>query len=263
MMLDDFTRIVFKYKIFIVVFIVVVTSIVGIVNFFFLPTVYRGVALLSVAQIGSNSNKPEFLLDPDSVIAEIKSDSFLQIIAENVGLRYKQLEDSLRVVKEGDSVEITFDYSDKNVIKTIFEKILELINNDNKGLYESRIEGIKAMMQQVSQQVEVLKNQKEKIFSEINQFDQNPSLKAQNYLEYSLLNETYNSIAAQQKDLEQQLVLLKASLDNSNVFYYKILPVILDNPVAPRKVFNMAVAAVTAFFISLLVVLMMELSKRA
>jgi len=108
----------------------------------------------------------------------------------------------------------------------------------------------------------LLEAQANSILNEIARFESNSTLKAQKYLEYSALRETYSAISLQENTLKLQIANLNSALGSSNMFYYAGNPTILERPVRPRKLLNIGISAVSSLFLAIVIALLLEYWKR-
>ena len=263
MELKDFFEIILKHKVFVILFVLFVVITTSIINFFFLKPVYKGSAILYPAQIGLSGGNTNTLMSTDDFILQVTSENFLQQLAKRLGISYTEVK-NLNVVQNKNSkvFKITFESSNKQLIKDFFDKFLILVNDYCSRAYEQQLNTIRNQIKDLSSQVELLKDQANSILNEITRLDSNSTLKSQKYLEYSVLKETYNSILSQESNLNSQITDLNSALNNSNLFYYIGAPAVLERPIEPRKLLNIGISAVSSLFFAIFVALLLEYWKK-
>ena len=230
-----------------------------VMNYFILSPVYRGSAVVYIAQINNNP-----LIKPKDVQSQITSDGFLQKLAEDLGVSYASVNDSIGVSTALDSkiVIVNFDSEDKELIKTFFRYFIVDLNNFNNQAYQTLIESLKGQVSSLQSQVDSLDKQGQEVLSKLKDLEQKSISRPDYTLEYSLLREVYDSIVSNKVDLVKQITQIEGTIKASNTFFYQSEPLILDSPIKPRKLFNTAITGFIAFFLSVLLAFFIDYWKR-
>jgi capsular polysaccharide biosynthesis protein len=253
--LRDYINVLLKRKKLIIGVTLVAILVSGILSYFVLPPIYRGSAVISPAQIGTNP-----FLDLSEVQEEIKSSPFIQKLSNDLNVPFDKINTGINasISQNSNLLVVDFESKDKNLIKSFFNKLLLELNNLNKDAYEKQIEGIESKISTLSSQSVLISTEESQINEKIQQLEQNGTVKSEYFLEDSLLSGVQNSLISQIIGLEGTINDLNTQLKESREFLYFYQPVVLDIPVKPNKKFNVAIATVAALFFSILIAFFLE-----
>ncbi|MFU2158716.1 hypothetical protein [Caldisericum sp. AR60] len=253
--LKSFILTLLKYKYFIVGLTVFAIFVSGVLNFFVLKPVYSGCATVYLAKINGN-----LLLKTKDVQNQIKSDVFIQQIAQDLGVDYKLVKNSLSVNANQDSelIVVTFESEDKTLIKKFFDYFLAELNSFNKQAYETQLNALDIQKQTLLSEFRSLDKQASDMLEQLKSLEQKRTSNAEYMLGYSLLRSVYDSIGTKKVDLLKQIAQLDFVIKSSNLFAYQSAPLILDLPVKPHKVFNIVITGLVAFLLTIVFALLFE-----
>lgn len=257
--LRDYLEVLLKWKKLIISITIVALILAVVLNFFVFKPVYRGSAVVYIAQV---NNAP--LIKPKDVQSQITSDVFLQKMAQDLGVSYIDVNNSISVSTAQDSkiVVINFDSEDKELIKSFFNYFISELNNFNNQAYQAQIEAYQSQIYSLRSQIDSLDKQGEDVLSRLKILEQKGTTNSEYMLEYSQLRGVYDSIISKKVSLVQQMAQLEGVINSANKFFYGNQPLILDKPVKPRKVFNIAITLLIAFLLSVLLAFFAEYWNR-
>ncbi|MEM3503862.1 MAG: Wzz/FepE/Etk N-terminal domain-containing protein, partial [Nitrososphaeria archaeon] len=256
--LRDYIRVILRRKRLIILITVFVMLITGILNYFLLPPVYRGSAVIGIAKIGDIP-----LLSTKDIQTQISSDAFLETIARRSGIPYRYLKNINLVTNTSTAVDykliiVNFDANDINVINTFFRFFIIVLNDFNRESYMAKISALKDKLSAIQKEIDSLNKQQESVFSKLRNLEQKQKTNSEYTLEYSLVLNVYNSIENQKILLSSQINEINLTINSSNLFFYQSEPVVLDSPVGPQKLLNVAIAGFVSFFFSILLAYFIE-----
>lgn len=257
--LRDYLEVLLKWKKLIISITIVALILAVVLNFFVFKPVYRGSAVVYIAQV---NNAP--LIKPKDVQSQITSDVFLQKMAQDLGVSYIDVNNSISVSTAQDSkiVVINFDSEDKELIKSFFNYFISELNNFNNQAYQTQIEAYQSQIYSLRSQIDSLDKQGEDVLSRLKILEQKGTTNSEYMLEYSQLRGVYDSIISKKVSLVQQIAQLEGVINSANKFFYGNQHLILDKPVKPRKVFNIAITLLIAFLLSVLLAFFVEYWNR-
>jgi capsular polysaccharide biosynthesis protein len=240
-----------------------------VMNYFILPPIYRGSAVVYIAQINLfGTDKAQInnipILKAKDVQSQIESDSFIQKLAQDLSVPSDVISGAVSVSTAGDSkiVIVSFDLKDKDLIKNFFKYFIIEINNFNNQAYQNQIESLKGQVSSLQSQVDSLDKQAEDVLARLKILEQKSATNSEYMLEYSQLRSVYDSIVSNKVDLVKQIVQIEGTIKASNIFFFQSEPLILDSPIKPHKLFNTAIAGLIAFLFSVLLALFLEYWKK-
>jgi capsular polysaccharide biosynthesis protein len=253
--LRDYLEVLLKWKKLIISITVVALILAVVLNFFIFKPVYRGSAVVYIAQV---NNAP--LIKPKDVQSQITSDGFLQKIAQDLGVSYTEVKDSIAVSTAQDSkiLVVNFDSEDKELIKSFFNYFMSELNSFNNQAYQTQIESYQSQISSLRSQIDSLDKQGEDVLSRLKILEQKGTTNSEYMLEYSQLRGVYDSIISKRVAIAGQITQIQSVINGSNAFFYENQPLILDSPVKPRKAFNIAITLLIAFFLSVLLAFFVE-----
>jgi len=256
--LKDYLVVLLKWKKLIIAITLVSLVAAGIMSYFVLPPIYRGSAVVYLAEIYTTP-----LLKAKDVQSQIESGSFLQKLSQDLNVPLSQIEGnvSLSTAQDSKVIVVSFDSQSKELIKSFFEHFIVEINNFNDQAYQNQINSLKEKIRSLSSQVESLSKQESDVLEKLKGLEQKSISRPEYTLEYSLLQGVYDSIISKKVTLFSQISDIEAVIKASNVFFYESEPLILDKSVKPRKLFNTAIAGVVALFFSILLAFFLEQIK--
>ncbi len=257
--LRDYLEVLLKWKKLIISITIVALILAVVLNFFVFKPVYRGSAVVYIAQV---NNAP--LIKPKDVQSQITSDGFLQKMAQDLGVSYIDVNNSISVSTAQDSkiVVINFDSEDKELIKSFFNYFISELNNFNNQAYQTQIDAYQSQIYSLRSQIDSLDKQGEDVLSRLKILEQKGTTNSEYMLEYSQLRSVYDSIISNKVSLVRQIAQLEGVINSANKFFYENQPLILDSPVKPRKVFNIAITLLIAFLLSVLLAFFLEYWNR-
>ena len=249
--LKELVNIFFKWKKFMVIFILLAVLVSGFISFFVLPDVYKGSAILCPPLIGGTFLKG---FSPYEVESLIKSPSFLLKLESKTGIDYNKLESGINISipKRTSFIKIEFESVSKDDIITFFDKLIEILREDASS-YEKNLSILKSEIDKYEKEINLLDDMQKRLLNEINKF------KIENGgSEIVIIESIYNSSLSRKVSLEKQVKDLKIEIVNSNPFVYLATPTIQDKPVKPNKLFNILTTAFAALLFSILSVFLFE-----
>lgn len=257
--LKDYVEVMLKWKKLILGITIVSLILAFVLNYFVFKPVYRGSAVVYIAQINNNP-----LIKPKDVQSQITSDGFLQKIAQDLGVTYTEVKDSIAVSTAQDSkiLVVNFDSEDKELIRNFFRYFIVELNNFNDQAYQTLIESLKVQVSSLQTQVDSLDKQAEDVLARLKNLEQKSATNSEYILEYSQLRAVYDSIVSKKVDLVKQIAQIEGNIKGSNTFFYQSEPLILDSPVKPRKLFNTALTGFIAFLLSVLLTFFLDYWNR-
>jgi capsular polysaccharide biosynthesis protein len=265
--LKDFIRIMFKWKYLILWVIVLAVVISSVFNFFVFKNVFKGVATVFPAQIGNTSFPQQStpVLSSTETLQIVMSDDFMQKLANKLNIPLSELKGDYKVEATQTqsatqwSILVSFESTDKNLIRSFLDEFVVLLNDYVKVDFNQQIDSLKEYISQLNSQVAAIDARLSDISTKMLQLvNKDGTVKSEYYLEYATLRDSYETLFTQETQLKQQIANLNLAIKNSNLFYYPNGYSILERPVKPRKLFNTAVAGITAFLFSILLVFFLE-----
>ncbi|MEA3314021.1 MAG: Wzz/FepE/Etk N-terminal domain-containing protein, partial [Caldisericota bacterium] len=253
--LRDYINVLLKWKKLIIGITILAMLVAGVMSYFVIKPVYQGCTNVVLPLVAG-----EQILSAEGVKTLIESDSFAKALSEKTGIPYDEVSDKINasIIQKTDIVEITFEDNDMENMAKFFDALIPLLNEQYKELYDNKTDVIKAGLLILEGQLDLLREQEQVIFDRIEQIKEDGRVQAEYALEYSLLLSTYNSITETKMSAEQQVADLKSQLKMSHNFTYLNSPVISDTPIKPKKLFNIAVSGVAAFFFAILLAFFLE-----
>ena len=253
--LRDYINVLLKWKRLIIWITVLAMLAAGMMSYFVIKPVYQGSGDVVLPVVGE---KP--ILSPEAAKTLIESSSFLKPLSEEIGIPYSEVSSGIHVsiIKNVNFIEVKFENSSRRKISEFFNALISLLDKQNEELYSNKIETIKSKLLMFESQLVSLKEQEKDINERIKQLKMDGKIKSEYTMEYSLLSGTYNSIIGREMSTEQQIDNLKSQLKLSHNFIYLNAPAVPDVPIKPKKLFNIAVAGVSAFFFAILLAFFLE-----
>ena len=253
--LRDYINVLLKWKKLIIGITIFAMLVAGVMSYFVIKPVYQGSTNVVLPAVGG-----EQILSAEAAKTLIESDSFLKTLSEKMSISYDEVSGGITVsiIQTTDLLEITFENTDREKMVKFFDAFIPLLNEQNKELYDNKIDAIQSELLILEGQLDLLREQEEVIFNRIEQIKKDSRVQAEYALEYSMLLGTYNSIAGRKMSTEQQITNLKSQLKMSHNFIYLNSPIVPDTPIKPKKLFNIAVSGVAAFFFAILLAFFLE-----
>lgn len=248
--------IVFKRQKRIIIGLTLLSLIVSfILNYFFFKPVFLGSATVFLAQVNNN-----LLIKAKDVQTQVTSDAFIQKTADDLGIKSEQIKDSLSVNTAQDSklLVVSFESNDKELIVRFFDYFITELNNFNREAFEYQINALKSQQLVLTTEINSLQKQAEEVLVTLNNLQKKSTTNAEYVLEYSQLRAVYDSILNKRMTLITQIAQIDSTIKSANMFFYQSKPLIVDTPVKPRKVFNIAVSGIIAFLLSIFLGLFLE-----
>lgn len=274
--LKGYFRVCSKWK-YVIIGIVVFTVIVSsVLNFFVFKDVFKGVGVVTPAQIGGVVLQPQSgsltittqqILTAQQTLQIINSDSFMQELAKNLRIPMQDLKGNFEAAITQTqntsqwNLVVEFQSSDVELIRKFFVEFIGLLNNYIKEEYNQQLNSLKDYADQLNSQLKIIDTQTSEISKKMFELlNKDGSVKSEYFLEYSTLRNSYESLLTQEMQLKQQIASINIAISNSNPFSYNGYS-ILEKPVKPKRLFNVAVSAVVAVFLAILVALFAEYVK--
>ncbi|MCW1311532.1 MAG: Wzz/FepE/Etk N-terminal domain-containing protein [Candidatus Rehaiarchaeum fermentans] len=251
-------------------FLILAVTIISIlisflINYFVLPPTFEGVAVLAPPVIFDQQNfKDIFVYNTTDFQSVLSSDSFIQALSNKLSIPFKDLKNAYLIsVKPNENVFlIQFYYGDKKVIEYFFENFVNIANSFFVNEYNSIVASFKTNLEILQRQEDEINKRLEDVTNKINSFKGSSIDNIQYYLGYLALESIYKDLIQQKIQTEQQIGILKSSINASQPFSFKGGYKILDEPVKPRKIFNITVTGVTAFLAAVLIVIFVDYIKK-
>lgn len=251
--LRDYINVLVKRKNLIVGITLVAVLISALLSYFVLPSVYKGNAIIIPAEISD-----KLIVSPQEIQTLIKSEEFAKIISSKINIPSELIMNSVTtsILSNTNLVSVSFEALDKITIENYFKYLLPTIIEFSGKYYNQKIGLLESRKSLITSSIDLLKKEEEEILKGLDQ------VKHGNYsIDYISLKYIYTSVLLQRLSLEQELSDIEAQLKASHNFEYLSPPTVLDKPVKPRKLFNIAVAGTAAFFFSILLAFFIEFWK--
>ncbi len=253
--LSEYIEILIKRKALIIWITIIAILLAGIANYFIIKPVYEGKANLLLPKVGTG-----LVLSAKETQALIQSDDFKNSIGEKINLPFESVSGGLSVSSKDSPnfIKVNFENQSKNKIKEFFEELPQTLNEETEDLYNKKIYALKSKLSLLEKQAGDTKKQELSIEESLKQIDKGSGGKSEHFLEYSFMLNTYNSIMRTKMSLENQITNINTQISESHQFKYIGSPFTPDNPVKPKKLFNIAISGVAAFFFAILLAFFLE-----
>ncbi len=253
--LRDYINVLIKWKWLIIWITILSMFISGIASYFIIKPTYRGEANLLLPKVGDS-----LVLSAKETEALIQSNDFKNFIGQKINLPFESVSSGLTVSSKDSPnfVKINFENNSKDKIEDFFKELPQTLNEDTEDLYNKKIYVLKSKLSLLEKQAEEAKKQELSIEETLKQIGKSSGNKSEHFLEYSFMLNTYNSIVRTKMSLENEITSINTQISGSHKFKYIGSPFILNNPVKPKKLFNIAVSGVAAFFFAVLLAFFLE-----
>ncbi len=253
--LRDYINVLIKWKWLIIWITILSMFISGIASYFIIKPTYRGEANLLLPKVGDS-----LVLSAKETEALIQSNDFKNFIGQKINLPFESVSSGLTVSSKDSPnfVKINFENNSKDKIEDFFKELPQTLNEDTEDLYNKKIYALKSKLSLLEKQAEEAKKQELSIEETLKQIGKSSGNKSEHFLEYSFMLNTYNSIVRTKMSLENEITSINTQISGSHKFKYIGSPFILNNPVKPKKLFNIAVSGVAAFFFAVLLAFFLE-----
>ncbi len=253
--LRDYINVLIKWK-WLIIWITILSMLIsGIASYFIIKPTYRGEANLLLPKVGDS-----LVLSAKETEALIQSNDFKNFIGQKINLPFESVSSGLTVSSKDSPnfVKINFENNSKDKIEDFFKELPQTLNEDTEDLYNKKIYALKSKLSLLEKQAEEAKKQELSIEETLKQIGKSSGNKSEHFLEYSFMLNTYNSIVRTKMSLENGITSINTQISGSHKFKYIGSPFILNNPVKPKKPFNIAVSGVAAFFFAVLLAFFLE-----
>jgi capsular polysaccharide biosynthesis protein len=253
--LRDYINVLIKWK-WLIIWITILSMLIsGIASYFIIKPTYRGEANLLLPKVGDS-----LVLSAKETEALIQSNDFKNFIGQKINLPFESVSSGLTVSSKDSPnfVKINFENNSKDKIEDFFKELPQTLNEDTEDLYNKKIYALKSKLSLLEKQAEEAKKQELSIEETLKQIGKSSGNKSEHFLEYSFMLNTYNSIVRTKMSLENGITSINTQISGSHKFKYIGSPFILNNPVKPKKLFNIAVSGVAAFFFAVLLAFFLE-----
>lgn len=255
-----------KYRKIIILVTIITTILTFLVNFFYLPKIYRGTAILSppiiVNIISDKSIEEKYLYDFDSLYTKVSDESFLiSLIEKNpeLNLSFQEFKNNIKFESIGRTsyIKITYEDKQKDRILKIFEIILNQLKNVDYN-FLNYIDYSKKRLEELNNDIEKIEDYKKSIEDKINKIKGN---KLESTLDYTFLLSTLNSVNELWLEKKYEVGLYQRVVEESKNYHYLNEPQVQDKPVKPRKLLNTIFAFFASIFITFLLFIFYEYLK--
>ena len=254
--LRDYVNVLLKWK-WLIIWITIISMVVaGIYSYFISKPVYEGTVLLQTPVV--NNNSVTNINDLESIM---RSEYFSNIVARRIGCSSQEINEGISVSnlgRDSDAIKVTFDGPSTNIISKFFEVLLPTFNDISNNSYNDMTTLLKSNLSDLKNEFLELKKEKDTINLKMLELTQLKNSTSGNLLEISLLSNAYSTIVEQASEVKQQIADLEMQLQLSHGFQYLVAPTFSTHPVKPKKMFNIAVAGVAAFFFAILLAFFIE-----
>lgn len=253
--LRDYINVLLKWKWLIIWITVIAMLVAGVMSYLVIKPVYQGSGDVVLPVVGEKQ-----ILSAEAAKTLIETPSFLKTLSKETGISYSEVSSGVNVsiIKNANFIEVKFENSSKEKISKFFDVLVPLLDEQDKELYNNKIDAMQSELSMLKSQLSSLNEQEQIIFSMIKQIKNDNRVQAEYALEYSLLSSTYDSIINRKMSTEQQINDLQSQLKLSHNFIYLNTPVVPNIPIKPKKLFNVAVSGVSAFFFAILLAFFLE-----
>jgi|GEM_PF-5372543 len=255
-----YVRLIFgKWKSILVLMLVILAATLS-ANFLLLPSVYRGVATLKNAHVDGR-----FPIEIRDLSMLITSESFLESVTSMIGAKLKDIRQSVKVIlpsDQGDIIFIQFDSENKELIDKFFASVEQVLRNLYSEEYSNGISSLNERVGLLQKALSNLQDSKYKFLYGLRDLENNNKIGGDYSIDYYFLLNSYSTLEIQEISYASQISSLQKSLRDSNNFHYKINPVVLQEPVGPRRLFNSFVVFITSGLVIMLFVIFEDLWKR-
>jgi len=261
---------------------------------FIMPKVYKIDTSLQMGQIGLQGGVPIIIENPTQVIAKIQGDSYGVLIRKDLNIPENEYPKIKVDNSQGTSlINIEINSSNTGLAKSILEKINDLIIGDNQEEIKNEKDLIQKNIQTLGQNIDISKKDIERInakigsleeernnlqakvgaLQEVLPYQQDPGTQfalfntkeelaskkqeiENTYLEINSTQEKINSIQSQIDSLSVQLIQIKPDEVIKS-------PIVSENPISPRLLLNIVIAAILGLFLGIFVAFAGEWWKKS
>jgi uncharacterized protein involved in exopolysaccharide biosynthesis len=254
--LRDYINVLLKWKWLIVWITIVSIAATGVYSYFIAKPVYEGSALLQLPVINNTS-----IYNTSTIQSILKNEYFSTIISEEVNLPFQEVLNGISVStisKSNDTIKINFENQHIAAISNFFDVLIPSLNSACGNKYSELISTLKNNLLNLQKELTGLTEKSNNISEKMAIIFNSKNVTEENLLEMSLLSNAYATISKQILELKSQITILENQLNASHDFQYIGKPFISKTPVKPKKLFNIAVAGVAAFFFAILLAFFLE-----
>ncbi len=252
--LRDYINVLIKWK-WLIIWITILSMLIsGIASYFIIKPTYRGEANLLLPKVGD-----KLFLSPKEANILLTVGNVKNAIANKINIPYNAIAEGLTITTDESSglVSITFENSDKEKIEEFFDAFVPMLNEKISSSYNEKLELLKSKLLSLKEQLKRIENLEEPLKKMLANVEEGSKSNV-NILEYSLSLNTYNSLLEEKDTIENEISDLELQINESHNFLYLGEPFVSNTPVKPKKLFNIAVSGVAAFFFAVLLAFFLE-----
>jgi len=210
------------------------------------------------------SNLKGYYSEPANIARYLKSNTLLLPVIEESGYDYDEaklqryLADFLSVNSSNNSriIDVSLKNKEPEIAKELLKVIVNALQENANHEYRMQTEKLQRDMANVEEELENIEQKIAEINREIDRINAS-KLEAteKSVMTVSLLN-NLNIYVQEKNRLQTEKSKLEEKLLNYQPFRFLNEPYVQDSPVAPRKLFNLAIAGVLGVFVALFYVFM-------
>ncbi len=258
----DYIRVLSKWKLFILWITLASIACAAVVSYFVLPKVYGGSAVVTIPDVPSiNQNTNFTLCTPEVVAAEINSAGFLTALikksdaSSNMGIQI-----TAYAIPNSQTIHITINSNSKDAVKKVFANLIPLLQSSECGkVYESQLSFLKEKVSKLQAESDTYKSMLSNIEKKIRELDRVEN--SNKLMSYSMLLNAYATMSSAESNLENLLGTFETYLSGAHGFKYVADPYVSNDPIKPKKLFNVTVAGVAGLIFATILAFLMELMK--
>ncbi len=239
--LREYINVMLKWKWLIIWITILAMVFAGILSCFVIRPVYSSSAILVPAVVNG-----QLIVKPQELNTYITN----KVLSKDLG-NSSLVSISADIIGSTNYVKITISSFDKNEIPMYFDTLLSLVDKQYENTYDINLNVLKSKLSAIKDDMVLLNGQEKEISKKISKGDLDDSA-------YVIALNTMYSILSKKEELNQNLLDLNKSISLSHSFYYLDKPVVPTRPIKPKKMFNIAVAGVAAFFFAVLLAFFLE-----
>ncbi len=252
--LRDYINVLIKWK-WLIIWITILSMLIsGIASYFIIKPTYRGEANLLLPKVGD-----KLFFSPKEADILLTGGNVKNAIANKINIPYNAIAEGLTITTDESSglVSITFENSDKEKIEEFFDAFVPVLNEKIASSYNEKLKLLKSKLLSLKEQLKRIENLEESLKKMLVNVEEEGKSNV-NLLEYSLNLNTYNSLLKERNAIENEISDLELQINESHNFLYLGEPFVSNTPVKPKKLFNIAVSGVAAFFFAVLLAFFLE-----
>lgn len=238
----------------IIIFILFLTFVIStIINFLVLKPIYKSSAVMLLPQINNN-----IIIDQSMAKSKIESPLFISQLAAKTRIKYEAILRNLTIDIPVDTLKtININYLDEDPQngKNVLNILLNLLIDQNKSSYDSKISSIEDSLKDTEAIVKNLQQLQSTLENNLKNLKIEEGKAFENSIEYTILIETYNANTQNLYQALKDKSYYLQELAYSNNFLFLSFPDTPAIPAGPHKILNIIFSIFLVFFLLLIVFL--------